>query len=138
MSVDSIASLKKKKERKKDSTSSLTEVFVRFNIYLLLLFYLLYISIYKNECLSVCLFVCLFFIRFHTLRPNAAKLSRNYTLIQEKVMGYFFPEKNRSFLPEMPNYSSDQSDCSIQPTRRNTSERFLCVQKTFQMGSRGW
>ena len=86
----------------------------------------------------VCLSVCLFFIRFRTLRPNAPKLSRNYPLIQEKVVGYFFPEKTQSFPPEMPNYSSDQWDCSIQPCRRNTSERFLSVQKTCHRGSRGW
>ena len=59
--------------------------------------------IYKDECLSVCLFVCLsvclFAMHLDTVRASAVKLSRDPPLIQEKVVGYFFPENYKSFPP---------------------------------------
>ena len=44
--------------------------------------------IYKEESL----FVCLFVMHLNKVRASAAKLSRNPTLIQEKVQSYFSPE----------------------------------------------
>ena len=74
--------------------------------------------IYKDECLSVCLFVCLsvclfvclfvclsvclFAMHLDTVRASAVKLSRDPPLIQEKVVGYFFPENYKSFPPPRP------------------------------------
>ena len=66
--------------------------------------------IYKGECLSVCLFA----MHLSIVRASAAKLSRNPLLIQEKVVGYFFPGNFKSSPPPKdPPSVSNRWNCSI-------------------------
>jgi hypothetical protein len=77
------------------------QILIRFSIF----FSSIYIKM--NVCLFVCLSVCLF-VRY-AFGQSTAKLSRNPPFIQDKVVGYFFPENYKSSPPN-PGRTISQQD----------------------------